>query len=115
MSVSDFRKNFVYARGGDRCAHCGCELDYSNHSIDHFIPRSYGGDNDLRNLVPLCRCCNSKKSNKLCYNVDRYYPYTTKATRSALKRYINSWSLRYSKIDLNMANTIRECCGFKLL
>ncbi len=36
-------------------------------TIDHKIPRSKGGDNQLENFVLSCHVCNSKKSNKHTY------------------------------------------------
>lgn len=32
--------------------------------IDHFVPLSFGGKNDIHNLVPCCWACNNAKKNK---------------------------------------------------
>lgn len=34
-------------------------------TVDHIIPRSRGGNNDLTNLQPMCATCNLEKGNKL--------------------------------------------------
>ena len=44
------------------CAYCrrsDCKL-----TIDHVQPLTRGGSNDISNLVPACRSCNSRKHNK---------------------------------------------------
>jgi len=40
-----------------------CKINKSN-SIDHKIPLSKGGTNNIDNLVPACISCNSKKKDK---------------------------------------------------
>lgn len=51
----------VLAKNGGRCVYCGDPAD----TIDHVIPKSKGGTDDLDNLVPACRDCNSRKGNRL--------------------------------------------------
>jgi 5-methylcytosine-specific restriction endonuclease McrA len=43
---------------GNRCVSCGTE---NNIEVDHIIPTSKGGTNDINNLQPLCRHCNATK------------------------------------------------------
>lgn len=40
------------------CVYCESEDDMT---VDHIIPRRYGGTDQPRNLVPACRSCNSRK------------------------------------------------------
>lgn len=56
----------IYARDGYRCAYCGCDLLGSldalmGASIDHVVPKSKGGTNDVSNLVACCTPCNRLK------------------------------------------------------
>ena len=32
-------------------------------TVDHFIPRALGGTDHINNLQPMCKICNTKKSN----------------------------------------------------
>jgi 5-methylcytosine-specific restriction endonuclease McrA len=45
-----------------KCLCCG--RDDVPMSLDHVIPRSLGGADTIDNVQPLCKSCNSKKSNK---------------------------------------------------
>jgi 5-methylcytosine-specific restriction endonuclease McrA len=38
--------------------------DFELMTIDHIIPKSKGGTNDLENLQPMCNSCNAKKADK---------------------------------------------------
>lgn len=44
-----------------QCVHCNCK---ENLTIDHIIPVSKGGKDDIENLQILCKSCNSKKGVK---------------------------------------------------
>lgn len=43
------------------CYYCRREVDFSNSTLDHLIPRSKGGTGNLSNLVLACYSCNHKK------------------------------------------------------
>ncbi|WP_254810065.1 HNH endonuclease [Natronosalvus amylolyticus] len=43
------------------CTYCNRE---SETTFDHIIPRDAGGADDISNMVPACKSCNSSKSNK---------------------------------------------------
>lgn len=52
---SDIRETFY----GKPCVSCGKPAD----TIDHIIPVSKGGTNDIENLQPMCWPCNRSKRN----------------------------------------------------
>ena len=43
-----------------KCACCGAE----EQTLDHIVPVLLGGSNDIENIQPLCRSCNSSKGAK---------------------------------------------------
>ena len=51
----------VLQRDSYACQWCDTFLHEGNWSIDHIIPLSKGGTNDLDNLQAMCRSCNSMK------------------------------------------------------
>ena len=51
-------KKAVYGKYGKKCLACGTTKKLS---IDHVIPISMGGENNLDNMQPLCKPCNSRK------------------------------------------------------
>jgi 5-methylcytosine-specific restriction endonuclease McrA len=52
------------ARYGNRCLRCGVHESESVISMDHVLPLSLGGTNDIANIQPLCKPCNSWKNAK---------------------------------------------------
>ena len=54
----------------NKCAYCGMTIDEHKERYgqvlnqDHLIPLSRGGSYSMNNIVPVCKSCNSKKSNK---------------------------------------------------
>ena len=63
--VSKNTRLFVLERDNHRCLACGTE---ENLTLDHIIPRSKGGTNDIDNLQVLCQYCNlSKGVNEVDY------------------------------------------------
>lgn len=60
-------KYFKYNKGSllgrYKCSHCGRKFRKKYIDIDHIVPRSKGGTNDLTNLQALCQYCNRSKGN----------------------------------------------------
>lgn len=54
----------VAERAGHMCEYCHAPESVFNFpfEVDHFIPLSKGGTNDLENLALACRACNAYKS-----------------------------------------------------
>lgn len=48
---------------GWRCAYCGTDIT-TGASVDHWIPVSRGGSNDISNIVASCLPCNWSKATK---------------------------------------------------
>ena len=60
---SDNRYQLLAAYNG-RCALCGATSKERGIEVDHVIPRSKCGSNDISNLPALCDECNRGKSNR---------------------------------------------------
>lgn len=55
------RYNVLHAFGFT-CAYCGVSSREARLEIDHVLPVSSGGTNDINNLVAACRECNAGKA-----------------------------------------------------
>lgn len=57
-------KDALYQRQNGSCGGCGDHMRQRNLTIDHIVPRSKGGSDDMENLQLLCQACNSTKGNR---------------------------------------------------
>ena len=60
-SVSETKKKYVASMQDWKCGQCNKKLSHT-FEIDHKIRLEYGGDNDVTNLVALCRECHGEKT-----------------------------------------------------
>lgn len=70
------RKFLIWQKSGGVCAHCGNTPTGKNKTIDHYVPKSFGGSFDQRNLMPLCKKCNKMR---MCNSIDArdFYRYAS--------------------------------------
>ena len=54
----------VLKRASRRCENCGVSVDERPIDVDHIVPRSVGGANDISNYQALCYLCNTNKGNR---------------------------------------------------
>ena len=59
-----FTRANIFARDGNMCQYCGEIFTRNELSIDHVIPRSYGGKSVWENVVCCCFTCNRDKGGK---------------------------------------------------
>jgi 5-methylcytosine-specific restriction endonuclease McrA len=84
---STHRRLRVFSTFGLECAHPSCNKkgeylikarnnaggfhidvytkEFELMTIDHILPRSLGGKDNIENLQPMCNTCNAKKGNKV--------------------------------------------------
>jgi len=53
----------IYEKTNYHCYYCGTALNPENWSVDHIIPISLGGSDELDNLTGACISCNKRKKN----------------------------------------------------
>ena len=54
----------VLKKAKGKCELCGVDRKIKSLDVDHIIPRSKGGANDISNLQALCFTCNRAKGNR---------------------------------------------------
>ena len=59
-----FTRANIFARDRSVCQYCGKIFSRNELSIDHVVPRSYGGISVWENVVCCCYCCNKKKGGR---------------------------------------------------
>jgi len=64
------KREKVYRKYKGKCAYCGANIEFRKEfEIDHLIPKSQGGTNDIDNLMPACERCNHLKYN---YDIEEF-------------------------------------------
>ena len=61
MKISKTKTLEVFKKNNGNCWYCGC---CNANTVDHVVPKSNSGSDDIENLVPACKKCNSQKNKK---------------------------------------------------
>lgn len=57
------KRRSIYEKNKGHCYLCGESVDFNSFEVEHEIPLSKGGTNDLSNLYCSCHYCNMIKRN----------------------------------------------------
>lgn len=68
MPISDAIRQAVRERAKYLCEYCHSSerLSANRFTVDHVIPKSLGGSDDVNNLALACRRCNERRYNPCC-------------------------------------------------
>lgn len=61
MGITRKTKAIILNKYESRCAYCGTDIIMKTMQVDHIHPKALLGDNDIENLNPSCKFCNSYK------------------------------------------------------
>jgi ATP adenylyltransferase len=79
----------VFERAKGRCELCGISKDIKHLEVDHIVPKSLGGSDDISNFQALCYSCNSRKGNRYKTDYRSYSIIYDQRENSCLFCYIN--------------------------
>ncbi|WP_034602118.1 HNH endonuclease [Clostridiisalibacter paucivorans] len=69
MKIKNRDKLYIYYRDNKRCFYCEKKLKYKQMTLDHYLPRSSGGIDEIFNLVVSCKRCNRDKGDTIPIDV----------------------------------------------
>ena len=64
-----FTRQNVFLRDDFMCQYCGQKFAERELNLDHVVPRDKGGKTTWENIITSCIRCNTRKANKLAYEV----------------------------------------------
>ena len=65
IPIDPMIRKYIYKQADGKCALCGKPVKYDDFTVDHIVPLSMGGENDIDNFQCTCKACNQFKSNIL--------------------------------------------------
>ena len=86
---------FKTENGSNVCPYCDREIKNTiDIHLDHFKPLSKGGDNNLNNLIPVCKYCNRSKANEFFNEWFKEQFFYNQAREDNIIRHVNNNKLK---------------------
>lgn len=119
-----YKRQVVLARCNNECAFCKCKLTDSNGptqaTIDHILPKAFGGSDAYWNLRALCAKCNSSRGHGTPEEIDALLVWAEEQKNLILStkiRHIKSSGQEYVTVstpDTKYTVAIRKPMMYKL-
>ena len=92
----EYIKIIVYSRQGEKCTLCKENLGVGR-IIDHIIPRSIGGLDNINNYQAICGTCNKWKT----YSFDHYLRHyiNNNSKNITLKKILDLQKVEYNRFN----------------
>jgi len=81
--IQDYIKLIIYSKQENKCNLCNNNLD-TCRIIDHIIPRSLGGYDNINNYQAICGTCNKWKTYSFDHFIKNYMKYTKKISLESI-------------------------------
>lgn len=65
MKLKNTHRYYIYKRDNKKCFFCDKKLKYRQITLDHYLPLSKGGINEVFNMVTSCKKCNKYKKDNI--------------------------------------------------
>lgn len=92
-------RDIIAAKSGHKCAHCGKPVYYGyGGTVDHYVPISLGGTNDMRNLFLMCKDCNEEKTDRVL-TVKSAIPYADGRSKKKAEEYFDEYVRKFEYLD----------------
>lgn len=96
--LSKSKRAEVVARTNGLCGYCGCEVPSDKETIDHRVPKSKGGGNQVDNLMFCCRTCNTAKGVKTLEEYRLWLKWRDVAKENSFSIYQIKWVVENTDI-----------------
>ena len=87
----------IFNKYDGHCAYCGKKIEFDDMTIDHIIPLSKNGGNDLANTIPSCQLCNNQKADR---SIEEFRAFLEDITETLDENKQYRIALRYKKIAI---------------
>lgn len=87
----------IFNKYDGHCAYCGKKVEFDDMTIDHIIPFSKNGGNDLENTIPSCQLCNNQKADR---SIEEFRVFLEDITETLDENKQYRIALRYKKIAI---------------
>lgn len=94
------RKFQILVSADFTCAYCGCRPGSENLHVDHLVPVSRGGSDNIENLCCACETCNSRKSNSIIFPSSMVLGVDNDGLR--IHRRFGNWAVMFDENNLVM-------------